>query len=281
MYPANSQGIAGRQEKPLVSRLAKSSIYVVETDPESQQKATFPLYVPGVDRQAKFLAQLKMRADVEGIDGKEFRFKSRSRSVERPKGKKRSPTPVTHKRQRVQSPDPGIHGATLMKKSMVQIPDPGMAGAKKSRVQIPDPGMYGATLMKKSMVQIPDPGMTGAKKSRVQIPGPGMYGAKKSMVQSPDLGMAGAKKSMVQISDPGMHGATLQKKSMVQSPDPGMEGAKKSRVQSPDPGIHGATLMKKSSSLPPKLNVALKDFSIHLEKIPVQHNSVNSSVIFG
>ena len=232
MYPANSQGIAGRQERPLVSRLAQSSIYVVETDPESQQKATFPLYVPGVDRQAKFLAQLKMRADVEGFDGKEFRFKSRSRSVERPKSKKRSPTPVTHKRQRVQSPDPGIHGATLMKKSMVQIPDPGMAGAKKSRVQSPDPGV------------------AGAKKSRVQSP------------------------------DPGMHGATLLKKSMVQSPDPGMYGAKKSMVQSPDP-IHGATLMKKSSSLPPKLNVALKNFSIHLEKIPVQHNSVNSSVIFG
>ena len=263
MYPVNSQGIAGRQERPLVPRLAKSSIYVVETDPESQQKATFPLYVPGVDRQAKFLAQLKMRADVEGFDGKEFRFKSRSRSVERPKGKKRSPTPVAHKRQRVQSPDPGIHGATLMKKSMVQIPDPGMTGAKKSRVQIPDPGMYGA---KKSMVQSPDPGMAGAKKSMVQIPDPGMYGAKKSMVQIPD---------------PGMHGATLLKKSMVQSPDPGMYGAKKSRVQSSDPGTHGATLMKKSSSLPPKLNVALKDFSIHLEKIPVQHNSVNSSVIFG
>ena len=251
MYPANSQGIAGRQERPLVSRLAQSSIYVVETDPESQQKATFPLYVPGVDRQAKFLAQLKMRADVEGFDGKELRFKSRSRSVERPKSKKRSPTPVTHKRQRVQSPDPGIHGATLMKKSMVQIPDPGMAGAKKSRVQSPDPGV------------------AGAKKSRVQSPDPGMHGATL------------LKKSMVQSTDPGMHGATLLKKSMVQSPDPGMYGAKKSMVQSPDPGIHGATLMKKSSSLPPKLNVALKNFSIHLEKIPVQHNSVNSSVIFG
>ena len=263
MYPANSQGIAGRQERPLVPRFAKSSIYVVETDPESQQKATFPLYVPGVDRQAKFLAQLKMRADVEGFNGKEFRFQSRSHSVERPKGKKRSPTPVTHKRQRVPSPDPGIHGATLMKKSMVQIPDPGMAGAKKSRVQSPDPGVAGA---KKSRVQSPDPGVAGAKKSRVQSPDPGMHGAtllKKSMVQSPD---------------PGMYGA---KKSMVQSPDPGMYEVKKSMVQSSDPGIHGATLLKKSSSLPPKLNVALKNFSIHLEKIPVQHNSVNSSVIFG
>ena len=221
MYPVNSQGIAGRQERPLVSRLAKSSIYVVETDPESQQKATFPFYVPGMDRQAKFLAQLKMRADVEGFNGKEFRSKSRSRSVERPKGKKRSPTPVTHKRQRVQTPDPGIHGATLLKKSMVQTPDPGMDGAKKSRVQTPDPGM------------------DGAKKPRVQTP------------------------------DPGVHGTTLLKKSMVRSPDPGMDGAKKSGVQSPDPGIHGASLLKDSSSLPPKLKVALKTFSIHLEKVPV------------
>ena len=216
MYPVNSQGIAGRQERPLVSRLAKSSIYVVETDPESQQhQANFPLYVPGVDRQAKFLAQLKMRADVEGFNGKEFKFKSRSRSVERPKGKKRSPTPVTHKRQRVQSPDPGIYGATLMKKSRVQIPDPGVHGAEKSKVQSSDPGVDGA------------------------------------------------------------------EKSRVHTSDPGIDGAKKSRVQSPDPGIHGASLLKNSSSLPPKLKVALKTFSIHLEKIPIQHNGVKNSVIFG
>ena len=104
MYPVNSQGIAGRQERPLVSRLAKSSIHVVETDPESQQKATFPFYVLGVDRQAKFLAQLKMRADIEGFNGKEFRSKSRSHSLERPKAKKRSPTPVAHKRQNEQPP---------------------------------------------------------------------------------------------------------------------------------------------------------------------------------
>ena len=184
----------------------------METDPESHQKATFPYYVPGVDRQAKFLAQLKIRADVEGFNGEEFRSKSRSRSVERPKGKKRSPTPVTHKRQRVQSPDPGIHGA---------------------------------------------------KKSRVQSQDPGIHGAQKSGVQSHDSGTHGAKKSGVQSHDSGIH------------------GAKKSGVQSPDSDIHGATLLKKSISLPPKLNVALKTFSIHLEKIPIQHYGVNGDVIFG
>jgi len=199
----------------------------VETDPESHQKATFPCYVPGVDRQAKFLAQLKIRADVEGFNGEEFRSKSRSRSVERPKGKKRSPTPVTHKRQRVQSPDPGIHGA---------------------------------------------------KKSRVQSQDPGIHGAQKSGVQSHDSGTHGAKKSGVQSHDSGIHGA---KKSGVQSHDSGIHGAKKSGVQSPDSDIHGATLLKKSISLPPKLNVALKTFSIHLEKIPIQHYGVNGDVIFG
>ena len=199
----------------------------METDPESHQKATFPCYVPGVDRQAKFLAQLKIRADVEGFNGEEFRSKSRSRSVEWPKGKKRSPTPVTHKRQRVQSPDPGIHGA---------------------------------------------------KKSRVQSQDPGIHGAQKSGVQSHDSGTHGAKKSGVQSHDSGIHGA---KKSGVQSHDSGIHGAKKSGVQSPDSDIHGATLLKKSISLPPKLNVALKTFSIHLEKIPIQHYGVNGDVIFG
>ena len=214
----------------------------METDPESHQKATFPCYVPGVDRQAKFLAQLKIRADVEGFNGEEFRSKSRSRSVERPKGKKRSPTPVTHKRQRVQSPDPGIHGA------------------KKSRVQSQDPGIH------------------GAQKSGVQSHDSGTHGAKKSGVQSHDSGMHGAKKSGVQSHDSGIHGA---KKSGVQSHDSGIHGAKKSGVQSPDSDIHGATLLKKSISLPPKLNVALKTFSIHLEKIPIQHYGVNGDVIFG
>ena len=77
------------------------AVRVVEADLESEP-CTFPCYVPGLERQAKVLAQLRMRANA--LNAKEFR-KSPS-----PRGEKRLPAPnfkvKTHK---VLSPDAGIH----------------------------------------------------------------------------------------------------------------------------------------------------------------------------
>jgi len=101
VFPANLQEIAERRERPLVSETTERAIHVVEADLESEP-CTFPCYVPGLERQAKVLAQLRMRANALNV--KEFR-KSPS-----PRGEKRSPAPnfkvKTHK---VLSPDAGIH----------------------------------------------------------------------------------------------------------------------------------------------------------------------------
>ena len=88
----------------------------VEVDPEPRTSAhsglLYPCYVPGVDRAAKFLAHLRMKADLEELD-RVKRSSSRSRSQE-PRSRKRirSPSPLLLKPGRDKAVRPQKSGLT-------------------------------------------------------------------------------------------------------------------------------------------------------------------------
>ena len=254
VYPANLQEIAERRERPLASKITERAIHVVEADPESELYNTFPCYVPGLERQAKVLAQLRMRANL----AKNFR---RSPPLERSKVKKRSPAPnFKVKAQRMLSPGAAIHETACLKKPLEQSkvkkrsPAPNFK-VKTQRVPSPDAAIHETACLKKLL-----------ERSKVKKRSP-----------APCLKVETQK---VLIPDAAIHETACLKNPLEQSkvkkrsPAPNFK-VNTERMVSPDAGTQ-TTLLKGPSRLPKR---PPRPFSIHITKVPVRQNCVRDDDI--